>query len=110
MAECYLDGDVGDRAGDYRPVVKDSEAGGRLGAGRPHRWWRILRVFAGFLLLLLGFIGLFLPVLQGILLILAGLGVLGRDLPWARAVTDRLASFVRRRAAKNPGRPPADAE
>ena len=79
--------------GDYRPR-----------APRPGwRGFRILRVFAGFVLLLLGVVGLFLPVLQGVLLILAGLAVLGRDLPWARAVTRRLAAFARRRAARPPG-------
>ena len=52
---------------------------------RPRPIWRILRIVAGFALLLFGTIGLFLPVLQGVLMILAGLAVLGRDLPWARA-------------------------
>ena len=71
---------------------------------RPRPIWRILRIAAGFALLLFGTIGLFLPVLQGVLMILAGLAVLGRDLPWARAATDWLAAFVRRRAARRAGR------
>ena len=54
---------------------------------------------SGFLLLALGVIGLFLPILQGVLMILAGLAVLGKDLPWSRAITDRLAGFVRKRAS-----------
>ena len=71
---------------------------------RPRPIWRILRIVAGFALLLFGTIGLFLPVLQGVLMILAGLAVLGRDLPWARAATDWLASFIRRRAGRRAGR------
>lgn len=59
--------------------------------------WRLVRIACGFLLLALGVVGLFLPVLQGVLLLLAGLAVLGRDLPWARSVTDRLTNALRRR-------------
>lgn len=59
--------------------------------------WRLVRIVCGFLLLALGVVGLFLPVLQGVLLLLAGLAVLGRDLPWARSVTDRLTNALRRR-------------
>lgn len=68
-------------------------------ARRGFRPWRILRIASGFLLLALGIIGLFLPILQGVLMILAGLAVLGKDLPWSRAITQRLAAFVRRRAS-----------
>ena len=82
-------------------------SGGPSGAGRdgapPPRLGgvlRALRLAAGFLLLTLGVIGLLLPILQGVLLILAGLAVLGRDLPWSRALTERLARFVRRRASR----------
>ena len=67
-------------------------------ARRRFRPWRVLRIASGFLLLALGVIGLFLPILQGVLMILAGLAVLGKDLPWSRAITDRLAGFVKRRA------------
>ena len=68
-------------------------------ARRRFRPWRVLRIASGFLLLALGVIGLFLPILQGVLMILAGLAVLGKDLPWSRAITDRLAAFVKRRAS-----------
>lgn len=91
------------RAGDpggTRALVRS--AGAPRAAGRGWGGFRVLRIFAGFVLLLVGFVGLFLPVLQGVLLILAGLAVLGRDLPWARAVTGRLSAFVRRRAAPPP--------
>ncbi len=78
------------------------EPGAAPSAGEPARRrfrpWRVLRIASGFLLLALGVIGLFLPILQGVLMILAGLAVLGKDLPWSRAITDRLAGFVKRRA------------
>ncbi len=62
--------------------------------------FRLVRIGLGFLLLFLGVIGLFLPVLQGVLMILGGLALLSRDLPWARWLTDRAAAFVRRRAGR----------
>lgn len=71
---------------------------------RRFRPWRVLRIASGFLLLALGVIGLFLPILQGVLMILAGLAVLGKDLPWSRAITDRLAGFVKRRAENRAAR------
>ncbi len=70
-------------------------------ARRRFRPWRALRIASGFLLLALGVIGLFLPILQGVLMILAGLAVLGKDLPWSRKITDRLAVFVTRRASRD---------
>ena len=73
-------------------------------ARRRFRPWRILRIASGFVLLALGIIGLFLPILQGVLMILAGLAVLGKDLPWSRAITDRLAGFVKRRAGNRAAR------
>lgn len=65
---------------------------------RPGGVWRLLRIALGFLLLFVGVIGLFLPILQGVLMILGGLALLSRDLPWARSLTDRAAAFVRRRS------------
>jgi len=66
----------------------------------------VLRIASGFLLLALGVIGLFLPILQGVLMILAGLAVLEKDLPWSRKITDWLAEFVRRRSARGKGAGP----
>ena len=101
---------AGGPSADYRrPPGAGSRAesgAGELGSGAPpgqparrgFRPWRILRIASGFMLLALGVIGLFLPILQGVLMILAGLAVLGKDLPWSRAITDRLTGFVKRRA------------
>jgi len=44
---------------------------------------RIARTVAGFCLIILGIIGLFVPILQGVLLILLGLWVLSLDSRWA---------------------------
>ena len=68
--------------------------------GRFAIFWRVIRIGFGFLLLGAGVVGLFLPVLQGVLMILAGLALLGRDLPWARRLTDRMASWVRKRRSR----------
>ncbi len=91
---------------DYRRRPEGADASavsgrGKGGAESKKRWrpLRVLRIMAGLLLLLLGVIGLFLPILQGVLMILAGLAVLGRDLPWSRAIIERVASFLRRRAS-----------
>ena len=95
---------AGDPLADYRRPP-DAVSGGEAPAGdtgprRRFRPWRVLRIASGFLLLVVGVIGLFLPILQGVLMILAGLAVLGKDLPWSRAITDRLAGFVRKRASR----------
>ena len=54
--------------------------------------WRLLRIISGFALLGLGIVGLFLPILQGIALIIAGLFLLAREYHWAR----NLLNWVRR--------------
>ena len=52
--------------------------------------WRIGRIISGFALLILGVIGLFLPILQGVAMIVAGLLLLAPDIPWARRLLDWL--------------------
>ncbi len=44
---------------------------------------RFVRLFLGWCLVALGIVGLFVPILQGVLLILLGLWVLSIDSPWA---------------------------
>lgn len=91
------DGEARDypRAG-RRPALVRSASSSRF---------RLFRIIAGFLLLALGIVGLFLPVLQGVLMILGGLALLRRDLPWARAVTEWVTAKVRRRASSRRQRP-----
>jgi len=47
------------------------------------RFERIFTLVMGWLLIVLGVIGLFLPVLQGVLLLLLGFYVLSRESRWA---------------------------
>jgi len=57
--------------------------------------WLWLRLVVGFGLVIVGIIGLFLPVLPGILMILAGLAILSAHYHWAR----RLMNYLRTRKA-----------
>ena len=59
--------------------------------------WRIFRLVAGWSLLVVGVVGLFLPVLQGFLLIISGLALLSTESPWAHRLLTRLKSLRKRR-------------
>lgn len=48
--------------------------------------WRIGRIVSGFALLVAGVIGLFLPILQGIAMIVGGLLLLAPEYRWAGRV------------------------
>ncbi len=73
---------------------------------------RVLRVAAGGLLVVLGVIGCFLPIIQGVLLIALGLLVLSYDIPaarrlrdWAqRRIQEERAKLAARRAARRAAR------
>ena len=54
-----------------------------------------MRVVCGYALIVLGIIGLFLPILQGTLMILAGAALLGWDLSFLKRARDRLVSWWR---------------
>lgn len=56
---------------------------------------RLVRLIGGWLLLILGIIGCFLPVLQGFLMIAAGLALLSRESPFIRRQLRRLAPHYR---------------
>jgi uncharacterized membrane protein YbaN (DUF454 family) len=60
---------------------------------------RFLGIVAGWLFLVLGVIGLFLPLLQGILFIAIGLTILSAEYAWARkllaALSARFPKFSR---------------
>ena len=58
--------------------------------------WRIFRLVTGWTLLAVGVVGLFLPVLQGFLLIISGLAVLSTESPWAHRLLTRLKSLRKR--------------
>lgn len=57
---------------------------------------RILVLIAGWSFILLGIVGLFLPILQGVLFILVGLVILSSEYVWAH----RLLSKLRERFPK----------
>jgi uncharacterized membrane protein YbaN (DUF454 family) len=50
---------------------------------------RVISIVIGFSVVLLGIVGLFLPVLQGIVLIVAGLAILGTEFVWAKRLMKR---------------------
>jgi uncharacterized membrane protein YbaN (DUF454 family) len=55
--------------------------------------WRVLRLTAGWSLIVIGIVGLFVPILQGILFIASGLAVLSTESRWARALLDRFSAW-----------------
>ncbi|MFQ5817768.1 MAG: PGPGW domain-containing protein [Terriglobia bacterium] len=57
--------------------------------------WVWVRLVTGIVLVVLGVLGLFLPILQGFLLLILGLVILGAHFHWAR----RLLDYVRIRKA-----------
>lgn len=58
---------------------------------------RMARIIGGFVLIGLGIPGLFLPFLQGIAMIVAGLVLLAREYRWARCLLDWARRKVERR-------------
>lgn len=57
---------------------------------------KLVRMVCGYTLLVLGIIGLFLPILQGTLMILAGAALLGWDMSFLKRARDRLVSWWHR--------------
>ena len=65
--------------------------------------WKVLRLTTGWFLIILGVVGLFLPVLQGILFIISGLAVLSTENRWARTLLEKFSAWRKaRRGGKNP--------
>lgn len=79
--------------GVYRPARMRY----RRALGHPMRRQalRIARLSAGSLLLVIGVIGGFIPVLQGWVFVLAGLSVLAQESDRARALLDRIRARAR---------------
>ncbi len=77
-------------------------SGEKRNSAKTKQTWRLLRIIGGLALLGLGIVGLFLPILQGIVFIIAGLLLLAREYHWAR----NLLNWVRRKRGK-PQNPPA---
>ncbi len=53
------------------------------------------RIAAGYTLLVIGVLGLFLPIIQGVLLIIAGAAILGWDLKNIKGARNRVVSWWR---------------
>ena len=56
---------------------------------------RLVRLISGWLLLILGIIGCFLPILQGFLMMAAGLALLSRESPFIKRQLRRLSPYYR---------------
>jgi uncharacterized membrane protein YbaN (DUF454 family) len=50
---------------------------------------RLIKIVIGFTVVLFGIIGLFVPVLQGVVTIVLGLAILGTEFVWARRLIKR---------------------
>ena len=57
---------------------------------RRHPVWRTVRIIVGVALIPLGIVGLFIPVLQGVLLLLVAFTLLASDIPVIRKWRDKL--------------------
>jgi uncharacterized membrane protein YbaN (DUF454 family) len=51
---------------------------------------RVLTLIAGWIFILLGIVGLFLPVLQGVLFLLVGLIILSSEYVWAHNLLNKI--------------------
>lgn len=57
---------------------------------RRHPLWRTVRIVVGVTLIPLGIAGLFVPVLQGVLLLLVAFALLASEIPLVRQWRDKL--------------------
>ncbi len=71
-----------------KPVGDPQKVGGQDRVARTIRRWLILGL--GWLFVIIGIVGLFLPILQGLLFILIGLVLLSSESAWLRRRLDRL--------------------
>lgn len=51
---------------------------------------RMMKIILGWLFLILGVVGLFLPILQGFLFLAVGLAILAQEQAWAHGLLQRL--------------------
>jgi uncharacterized membrane protein YbaN (DUF454 family) len=56
-----------------------------------HPAWRTVRIVIGAALVPIGIVGLFIPVLQGVVLLLVAFALLASEIPMVRAWRDKLA-------------------
>lgn len=77
-------------------LTESTGPGPRPSGGRAGKW---IRQGAGWALVVLGLVGLVVPVLQGVLFLFLGLSMLSADSAWARGLLARLK--------RRHGKPPA---
>jgi uncharacterized membrane protein YbaN (DUF454 family) len=65
--------------------------------GLSRRFYRISRIALGIALLIAGLAGLVLPVLQGVILIVAALAILRKDIPFVATIWDRFVVPMQQR-------------
>lgn len=58
--------------------------------------WRTIRMVAGLILIVLGLLGLLLPVMPGVPLLIAGVALVGTNHPWVRPAIARLRAWRRK--------------
>jgi uncharacterized membrane protein YbaN (DUF454 family) len=58
--------------------------------------WRTIRTAIGLILIVLGLLGLLVPVMPGIPLLIAGVALVGTNHPWVRPVIARLRAWRRK--------------
>lgn len=68
----------------------DTEAACVPGKKRDHPVWRFFKIVLGVIFLILGVVGLFLPVLQGVLFLLLALAILSTESRRVRRLRDGL--------------------
>ena len=61
------------------------------------RFYRISRITLGIALLIAGLAGLVLPILQGVVLIVAALAILRKDIPFVATIWDRFVAPLQQR-------------
>ena len=66
-------------------------------SGLSRRFYRISRIALGIALLIAGLAGLVLPVLQGVVLIVAALAILRKDIPFVASIWDRFVVPLQQR-------------
>ena len=62
---------------------------------------KVARITAGVLLVILGIIGLLLPVLPGIPFLILGVGLLSVDIPAVKRQCDRVIAYLREKQARS---------
>ena len=63
---------------------------------------KTLKIFSGWTLFILGIFGLFLPFLQGILMILAGLAILSTEYEWANKLKNYIETKWKNKIKRRP--------